>query len=406
MTDSFDVVVIGAGAAGIGAGRRLKRAGVSFLMLEARTRVGGRALTDPRGFDLGCEWLHSAERNIFSVIAEASPDFHVERAPAPWERQTGAQDFPETEQAAFRRAFGCFERRIDEEAERGEAKPAAAFLETRGAWNHLLDAVFSYISGASLAEIDARDYARYEDTGANWRVREGYGALIAACARDLPVQLGAPVHAIDWSEAGVRIETPRGVVAARAVIVTAPTSTLSRIAFSPALPDKLEAAEALPLGAAEKVFFALEGAEEFPIDAHFFGNVRRAETGSYHFRSLGRPLVEVYYGAQLARGLAQAGPTAMADFAARELAGLLGADFPKRLTFLAATSWTKDTEALGSYSYAKPGCAEMRAALAAPIGGRVFFAGEACSRHRYSTAHGAFQTGYEAAEAALGGEKR
>jgi monoamine oxidase len=333
-------------------------------------------------------------------MAEAS-GFHVERTPAPWERQSGAQDFPEEEQAAFRRAFAHFEERIDKEAEQGAPRPASAFLEADGAWNHLLDAVFSYISGASLGEIDARDYVRYEDTGKNWRVREGYGAVIAACAQGLPIMLETPALEIDYGWAPVRMRTLRGTIEAGAVIVTAPTSTLAQITFAPDLPEKRAAAEALPLGAAEKLFFALEGAEEFPVDGHFFGRIDTSDTGSYHLRSMGRPLLEVYFGGALARGLAQAGSAAMADFAQNELANLLGAAFPKRLTLLAASSWATDPSALGSYSYAKPGCAEMRAALAAPVGDRLFFAGEACSRHRYSTAHGAFQTGYEAADAAL-----
>jgi monoamine oxidase len=406
MADSLDIVVVGAGAAGIGAGRRLQRAGVSFVLLEARDRVGGRAHTDEHGLDLGCEWLHSAEHNIFSLIGSASPHFHVEHAPAPWQRQTGDQDFSQSEQHAFREAFGRFQERVHEEAELGEPRALSAFAEPGGEWTHLIDALFSYISGGYLDEIDARDYARYEDTGTNWRVREGYGALIASCAQDLPVQLATPVRAIDWSGARVRIETARGAIDAGKVIVTAPTSTLARITFTPDLPEHMDAAAALPLGVAEKVYFELAGAEEFPLDSHFFGNVHRAETGSYHLRSLGRPLVEVFYGAGLARGLVKAGRAAMEDFAREELAGLLGADFPKRLTPLTATAWCADPDALGSYSFAKPGCAELRAVLAAPAGERVFFAGEACSRERYSTAHGAFQTGFEAAEAALAVMKR
>jgi monoamine oxidase len=126
-----------------------------------------------------------------------------------------------------------------------------------------------------------------------------------------------------------------------------------------------------------------------------------ADVGSYHLRPLGKPMVEAYFGGALAHGLAQAGAAAMEDFAKQELAGLLGSSFPKQLTRLASSSWATDPRSLGSYSFAEPGCADMRAVLAAPVEERVFFAGEACSRARYSTAHGAFQTGYEAAELAL-----
>jgi monoamine oxidase len=155
------------------------------------------------------------------------------------------------------------------------------------------------------------------------------------------------------------------------------------------------------LGAAEKVHFALAQAEEFPADGHLFARTDSPDAGSYHLRPLGRPLIEVYFGGDLARGLAQAGGEAMVDFAKQELVSLLGSNFPSRLTTLATTSWATDPLSLGSYSYAKPGMADERAVLAAPHDNRVFFAGEACSRARYSTAHGAFETGCDAAEQAL-----
>ncbi|HYD73460.1 MAG TPA: NAD(P)/FAD-dependent oxidoreductase [Candidatus Binatia bacterium] len=401
MGTFYDVVVIGAGAAGIGAGRRLAKAGVSFVLVEARDRIGGRALTRPHGaLDLGCGWLHSGERNMMTAMAEAM-GFEVDRTKAPWERQSGAQGMSEQEQAEFRKAFAQFEKRIDEEAEQGPAAPASHYLEPDCRWNPLLNAVFSYISGAALAEIDARDYARYEDTGCNWRVRDGYGALIAALGAGLPVMLEAEARSIDHSGATVRVETSRGAVEGRTSIVTVPTEHVTSIAFTPDLPGKREAASALPLGAAEKMYFALQQPEEFPVDGHVFARTDRAEMGSYHLRPMGRPMIEVYFGGGLARGLVEAGPEAMADFAKHELAELLGSSFPARLTTLATTSWSTDPYARGSYSYAKPGCADMRAVLAAPYADRLFFAGEACSRSRYSTAHGAYETGHDAAEQAL-----
>lgn len=402
MRTSFDIAVIGAGAAGIAAGRRLAAARCSFVILEARDRVGGRALTIDAGFplDLGCGWLHSAEHNIWASIAEAT-GFALDRTPAPWQRQSGDHGLSGAEQDAFGAAFAGFERRIDAEAEAGEARAASMFLEPACRWNSLINQIFSYISGAALDEIDARDYARYEDTGANWRVRQGYGALIAASAAGLPVAFETPARAIDRSGARIRIDTPRGDIEVRAVIVALPTSAHRSLTFTPDLPDKREAAEALPLGAAEKLYFALDQPEEFPIDGHLFGSIERAEAGAYHLRPMGRPLIEVYYGGALARGLAEAGAEAMAQYAKQELAELLGARFPARLTTIASSSWSTDPHALGAYSYAKPGCADQRAVLAAPVNERLFFAGEACSRSRYSTAHGAYETGWEAAGAAL-----
>jgi monoamine oxidase len=234
----------------------------------------------------------------------------------------------------------------------------------------------------------------------NWRVREGYGALIAALGAGLPVRLGAAARGVDCSGARVALETTQGLVEARTVIVTLPTSRLRALSFTPGLDEKLEAAVSLPLGTAEKLYFALDEPEAFPRDGHLFPRFDTADMGSYHLRPMGKPVIEVYFGGTLARGLAEAGGEAMADYAKQELASLLGSAFPARLTTLASSAWSIDPQALGAYSYAKPGSAEARQTLAAPAP-PLFFAGEACSRTRYSTAHGAFETGYAAAEQAL-----
>ncbi|MFZ2031606.1 MAG: NAD(P)/FAD-dependent oxidoreductase [Vitreimonas sp.] len=401
-----DVAIIGAGAAGIAAGRKLAKTRASFVLLEARDRIGGRAHTvmERAPLDLGCGWLHSGDRNVWTTIAEAA-GYEVDRTPAPWQRQSGDQQISRADQEAFGKAFAAFEERIEKHAEQGEPRPASFFLEEGNPSNRLINALFAYISGASLDQIDARDYARYEDDGINWRVRDGYGAMIAAYGAPLPVMRETVVRSIDHSGAALRIGVSRGEIEARAVIVTVPTSVLQQIAFTPALPDKIAAAAALPLGNAEKLFFALDQAEEFPVDGHLFGRADRAEMGTYHLRPLGRPLIEAFFGGALSRGLAEAGSEAMAAYAKEELADLLGSAFPSRLMTLAASSWSVDPHAMGGYSYAKPGFADQRAVLAAPVENRIFFAGEACSRNRYSTAHGAYETGYMAAEqasAALG----
>ncbi|HVZ98889.1 MAG TPA: NAD(P)/FAD-dependent oxidoreductase [Caulobacterales bacterium] len=403
MDDAYDVLVLGGGAAGVAAARRLADAGASVLIVEARDRLGGRGLTNIAAglpLDMGCGWLHSADHNIWRAQAERM-GFHVEHAPAPWNRQSGSQGFTSAEQEDFRAAFGRFQARVDAEAEQSEARAASFFLEADCRWNPLLNAVFTYISGAALDCIDARDYARYDDSGINWRVREGYGALIAAYGAGLPVLFDAPVAELDHSGAVLRVTTAKGVLNAKAAIVTLPTSVLPRLKLTPDLPEKRAAAEGLPLGHAEKLFFALAKPEEFPADGHWFGHIDRVDTGSYHLRPLGRPIVECYFGGNLAEQLARAGAAAMADFALQELGGLIGASAPRRLAPLAASHWATEPHALGSYSYAKPGRAEDRAVLAASVDNRVFFAGEACSRERYSTAHGAFETGVTAAEQAL-----
>jgi monoamine oxidase len=405
MQDRFDVVVVGAGAAGIAALRRLRRAGVAVVALEARSRVGGRALTlqgPDFPVDLGCGWLHSADVNPLVPLIEGA-GFALDRTPPHWTRQAGNQDFPPEDQADFGRAFATFNEQLDAAAETRVDRPAAELLPPGGRWNHLLDAISSYYNGAEYDQVSVLDFAAYEDTGVNYRVRNGYGAAIGAFADLEAIVTDCPVTTIRHDGPELRLETPRGVLAARAAIVAAPTPMLSEggLTFSPGLPAKLEAAAGVPLGLADKAFLHLAEPQMFEVEGHLFGRIDRTETGSYHLRPFGRPYIEVYLGGRCAAALETEGPGAMAAFAMEELVGLIGSDFRRKLAPIAETAWKADPWARGSYSHALPGHAGDRAVLAAPVDGRLFFAGEATHPNFYSTCHGAWLSGLRAAEEAL-----
>ena len=238
----------------------------------------------------------------------------------------------------------------------------------------------------------------------NWRVPAGYGTLIAGRAAGLAIELDCAVSEIDLAGRRVRVVTAKGPLEAAAVIVTVPTDVLAAeaIRFTPALPEKIEAAAALPLGANEKLFLGLDRAEDFPADTRLFSSKESVRTGNYAIRPFGRPLIEGYFGGRLARELAEAGGLdAFAAFAADEIASVCGNDIRRRITPLAVSSWSTDPFARGAYSHARVGHAPARAVLAAPVDGRLFFAGEAVSKHDYSTAHGALRSGIDAAKTLL-----
>ncbi len=285
--------------------------------------------------------------------------------------------------------------------------PASDFLEPGNRWNNLLNAIGTYISGAELDRVSARDFENYADTSVNWRVVEGYGAAIARYGSDLPVTFNSAVRRIDHSGKRLKIETENGVIAADQAIVTLPSAVLAanENMFAPVLPEKIDAARGVPLGLADKLFLSLDGADEFAPDSHMIGNHERAATAIYHFRPFGRPLIEVYFGGSNAAGLEKEGEGAFFDFAASELATLLGNTFVKRVKPLVMHRWAADPYALGSYSYALPGKADCRASLAAAVDDRLFFAGEACSTYDFSTAHGGWFTGVAAAEQVMAARK-
>ncbi|MGL4291922.1 MAG: flavin monoamine oxidase family protein [Phreatobacter sp.] len=410
MRSDFDVVIIGAGAAGLAAAVGLAAAALDVLVLEARDRVGGRAETvrlapaPDIGFpvDLGCGWLHSADVNPLVPMIE-SLGFELDRTPAAWQRQSGEQHFSMADQRLFAEAFDAFEARIDAAARTGIDRSAADLFEPGNRWNPLMDAVSSYYNGTEFERVSVLDYTAYRDTEVNYRVRAGYGAAIAALGRAVTVQCGCAVQRIDHGRKPIRLSTAKGEIDTHTVIVTVPTPHLAegRIQFSPALERKAEAAGHLPLGLANKAFFALAEPESVTEGSHFFGRIDRAETASFHVRPYGRPFIEAFVGGRHARALESAGDGAIAAFALDELKDLMGRDFIRRLTPIAETGWLRDPWALGAYSHALPMHSGARAVLAAPTDDRLFWAGEATHPTVFSTAHGAWASGLRAAEEVL-----
>lgn len=401
---AVDVAIIGAGAAGLAAARTLQdHKNLSVLVLEARDRIGGRTFTTTPApgvtFDVGAGWLHSADCNAFTQIAH-DLGFTVDRTHPGWGQQSGNHHYSKMQRRAFGRALNSFYDRLWDAAQRPWDIPASKMLTPGSRWNPMLNALSTYINGAELEFVSAKDNCNYLDTGYDWRVREGYGAVVAKFGAPCEVALDTQVKQIDHSGTRVAIETSRGSLSARAVIVAAPTPMIARegIRFTPALPDKVAAAAGLPLGVADKMLFLLKEPDALPINGHVRGSIDRVATGGYHLRPLGRPVIEGFFGGACAREHESEG--ALAAFAADELAGVLGNDIRNNITPIAATAWAHDPFSLGSYSHALPGHSGDRAILAAPVEGRIFFAGEATHPHFFSTAHGAYETGVRAAHEA------
>ena len=145
-----DVVVVGGGAAGVAAARRLHEAAIDCLIVEARPRLGGRAWTvTDSGFalDLGCGWLHSADRNPWVKIAQEQ-GAEIDKSRAPWARRTSGIGFPRAEQQDFQEAMDAFFARLEGRGESDDDVPAGNFLEPGNRWNGLINALSTYISGA------------------------------------------------------------------------------------------------------------------------------------------------------------------------------------------------------------------------------------------------------------------
>ena len=439
-----DTVVVGGGAAGIAAARRLWDEGAQVLLLEAGDRLGGRAYSIPLDgllpcsgptspldekleplvppswmsgpgnksgvtggpgprlpatVDLGCGWLHSAKRNPWTVIAEHN-GFAIDRSSPNWGVQWNDLNFsPQEKQAsaaAYQRWHDAALAAVD-----GPDQPLSAFIADDDPWRPMIDAISGYANGAALDRVSLHDWAAYEEaaTDDNWALPGGYGTLVVDHALDIPICLAAPVTRIDHTGRTIRLDTPAGTIEADHVILAIPTSAFADIAFDPPLTAKQDAAAALPLGLADKVFLAVDR-PEWPAHAHLVGDPHSACTASHRLSPFGLPIVESFFGGACAEAMPDA--RAAIDFAIEDLVCVLGSAWRARLTPLTATHWRSVPFIHGSYSQARVGHATARAALAAPVDDRLFFAGEACSPTDFSTAHGAYQTGVKAADAILG----
>jgi monoamine oxidase len=406
MRSDYDVIIIGGGAAGVGAARRLAAHGTSALLLEASARLGGRAYTQDLGgypLDLGCEWLHSGDRNTWVGIAEAS-GFPVDRSDPPWTKAHPGIVLDEEGQAAAWRAYGDWEERLRMVATGSDR--ASDALEPGGPWNAYVRAIAGFMSGVAPEAISAADYLAYDDasTGKNWNLPLGYGTLVAASLpSSTTLRLATPAERVDLTADGIAVTTRAGTVRAGAAILTVSTTVLAGDAIRlPAGVDPWrEAAAALPLGRNEKVFLEIGRETAFAPDTHAYGKMHDPRSASYSIRPNGWPVIEAFLGGEGASILDEEGPAAGFAYVSAELTALFGSDVTAAIRPLAATSWSRMASIGGAYSCALPGRSDARSQLARPFENRLFFAGEATHPFDFTTAHGAHDSGQRAADEAM-----
>ncbi|TXM66128.1 FAD-dependent oxidoreductase [Methylobacterium sp. WL120] len=406
MASVFDVIIVGGGAAGIGAARRLAAHGKATLLLEASSCLGGRAFTQDLGghpLDFGCEWLHSGDRNAWVGIAEAS-GFPVDRGEPPWAKAHPSLAQDADGQAAAQRAYGDWEERLRLVAAGSDR--ASDALKPGGPWNAYVRAIAGFMSGVAPEAISATDYLAYDDaaTGRNWHLPLGYGTLVAASLPSATtLRLATPAEQVDLTADGVAVTTRAGTVRAGAAILTVSTAVLAGDAIR--LPSGVEpwreAAADLPLGRNEKVFLEIGREAAFAPDTHAYGNLHDRRAAAYSIRPNGWPVIEAFLGGEGARIVAEDGPAAGFAHVSAELAALFGGDIASAIRPLAATSWSRMASVGGAYSCALPGRSGARARLARPFEDRLFFAGEATHPHDFTTAHGAHDSGQRAADEAM-----
>lgn len=406
----IEIVVVGAGAAGIAAARKLVAAGRKVAVFEASDRIGGRCVTDTRTFgvpyDTGAHWIHTPDTN---PLAKLAPRSGVDVYPAPpgLRLRIGRRNAREGEMEEFLSA-SVRARRAFTEAARGKTDVACAQAMPKdlGDWRNSVEFFLGpFGTGKELSEVSAVDFTRSIERDAGAFCRQGLGALLAKLAEGLPIELSRPVSEIESWRAGAEIVTPGVRTIARAVIVTASTNVLAngKIRFAPELTKRqIDALTSLKLGTFERIALELPGNPlRLQRDDIVFEKAAGRNTGALLANASDTPLHYVDVGGKFAEDLSARGRDAMTAFAAEWLGGLYGMDLKKLVKRSHATQWSKEPWVLGSTSSAAPGGAGSRRVLMEVHRDRVFFAGEAVHETLWGTVGGAWESGERAADMVL-----
>jgi monoamine oxidase len=404
-----DIVVIGAGAAGIAAARRIMAANRRVVVVEATGQIGGRCLTDTATFDVpfdrGARWLHNPDSNPMIRLAR-NAGLDISGAPFGQKIRVGRRNARAGETEEFLAALVRANRAIDE-ASRGKADVACASVlpQDLGDWSGTAEFVLgANATGKDLKEVSAIDKARAQDRNAAIACRQGLGSLIAKLGEQVPLALSTPASRIAWSGRDVTVETPAGKIAARAAIITVSSNVLAagNIKFTPDIPKRqLDAAAKLGLGSYDRIALELPGNPlGLARDEIVIEQSNSTRTALLFANMAGSSLCSIDVAGSFGRDLSAQGDKAMVAFAVEWLTKLFGSEAAAAVKKSSTTRWNAAPFALGAMSSAAPGGQPSRKILTEPVG-CMFLAGEATHETRWGTVDGAWESGERAAEAAL-----
>ena len=401
-----DVVIIGAGAAGLGAANVLQAKGINYKLLEAKGRIGGRAITDTKTFgkpfDMGCAFQHQAHLNPFVDYAKKN-GFKI--GPLPPDDQSliwvGRSEASGRQYSAIDNQYRKMEAAIVKAGQSAldisVAEAASKLPETR------YDRMIAHwlISDDDANAKSVLDWWNGAD-GEDYLAPAGYGTIVEHFGKSIPVELNTIVSSIDWSGSGVRITTGNGSINAKYCIVTVSNSVLAsgQIKISPEPKKRQEVVNGIQLTNYATISLQFKKKNVLPTRTNaWFFHVNKNDSSSMtwvdNIGDSGVVRANVY--GDVAKDLEKQGEKALINHAIDELKYALGSRSVPKLVKAKASLWSRDKFTLGTWSSAKPGFGSKRYVLRQSVAERLHFAGEACHRDMYSTCHGAMLSGKEVA---------
>lgn len=418
----IDIVVIGAGVAGLSAIQALSKNGQSVCLIDAAHRIGGRAyserLPNSSWFDLGCSYLHEGEINPFTGIAGGlgfalgdGGRFEKSRL----KLTVNGVDASAEELCSLNNLSDRCEMEMENAKYNGtlaEVDDIASYID----WDHRFSNLQAHLlGGLNASDAHQQSVSDYLKTsfGLDYPVVGGLGRLIErwACGflDKASVFLNCKVSKIEWSGPRVSVATSRGQISAKKVLITVSTGVINsgNIVFVPDLPSSMsEAFSNLPCGVLNKIglSFLDETFSENDSGWHVtFSDNNKSElsTGSFDLNLDNGQQAIAFIGGSEAEYLEKKGEAALAAYALDCVEKAFGSNIKKKVNGYICSAWAGDSLTFGSYSYAKPSQSKSREALGQIVAGKIYFAGEATSVNHFGTVHGAYFSGIDSAKKIL-----
>jgi monoamine oxidase len=401
----YDLAIVGGGIAGLAAAQQAIGHELDVVVLEATERIGGRIKTimrqDGLYWDAGAHWLRHPPIN--PLIREADR-LHVR-----YLNQWRAQDrywldgawLTESENDTIWNDIDEADVLARDLPSIGQDAALGELLNPNAAFGPMTETLLVNQHGDELDRVSAIDRSRAAIFEGDWPVRDGFGLFIDRLFGDLDVRLNAPVSVIDWGSDPLRVDLGTDLIEARRVLVTVSTGALQsgRIHFAPDLPESTSAAIAsLPMASQNRVAFGLNPKLlDLEPDSMHYTRIND-QSVVFHPMPASQPLMIGIVSGELSRTLERESEDALANMVIAQFESVFGSEAAGTITTPQATTWGVDPYFGGAWANPLPGALTARADLKEPVDDHLYFAGEATSQNAAGTAHGAYQSGVDAAD--------